>query len=153
MLKLIPLFTMTAAVGEIWLTRKMPVGTRQIYDLAGGTVEGERVNGRLLSNGGDYLLVDEAGVGHVDARLVIHTHDDAFIYMQYYGKVVLNEKTSQAFRSSGSTNFGDTHFVTQPRFEAGDPRYAWLNQVVAVAEGRVAPGRRIQYNVYSCESA
>jgi hypothetical protein len=37
--------------------------------------------------------------------------------------------------------------MIQPRFETGDPRYAWLNRVVAVAEGRVLPNA-VEYRVY-----
>ena len=45
------------------------------------------------------------------------------------------------------TDFGDTYFMTSPRFETGDPRYQWLNRIVAVAEGRVLPNA-VEYNVY-----
>jgi hypothetical protein len=37
--------------------------------------------------------------------------------------------------------------MTQPRFETGDSRYAWLNRVVAVAEGRVLPSA-VAYRVF-----
>ena len=37
--------------------------------------------------------------------------------------------------------------MTQPRFETGDPNYAWLNSVVAVAEGRALPSA-VEYRVY-----
>jgi hypothetical protein len=37
--------------------------------------------------------------------------------------------------------------MTQPRFETGDSRYAWLNSVVAVAEGRVLPNA-VEYRVF-----
>jgi len=37
--------------------------------------------------------------------------------------------------------------MTQPRFETGDPRYAWLNSTVAVSQGRVLPNA-VEYRVY-----
>ncbi len=43
--------------------------------------------------------------------------------------------------------YGDTYFMTQPRFETGDPRYQWINRIVAVAEGRVLPNA-VEYHVY-----
>jgi len=46
-----------------------------------------------------------------------------------------------------STDYVNQHFRTTPQFETGDPRYAWLNQSVFVAEGRVGPGR-VEYKVY-----
>jgi hypothetical protein len=42
---------------------------------------------------------------------------------------------------------GTLYFMTQPRFETGDPRYGWLNRVVAVAEGRLLPNA-VEYRVY-----
>jgi len=37
--------------------------------------------------------------------------------------------------------------MTAPRFETGDPRYAWLNAIIAVGEGRAGPGW-VEYRVY-----
>ncbi|WP_456629220.1 DUF3237 family protein [Bradyrhizobium sp. URHC0002] len=34
-----------------------------------------------------------------------------------------------------------------PRFETGDPRCAWLNQGLFVAEGRFGPGSMVKYKV------
>ena len=151
MIKLTPLATMTAYVDSVTTTGRMPVGVRQLYVVRDGTVTGERINGTVLAGGGDNLLVDPAGIGHVDARVTWKTDDGAIIYMQYFGRVMMNDAVSAAFKSGEGTQFGDCHFVTQPRFECGDPRYSWLNEVVAIAEGRVAEGRAIQYNIYSCE--
>lgn len=151
-MKLTPLATMTAYVDSVTTTGRMDTGVRQLYVVRDGTVSGERINGTILAGGGDNMLVDPGGLGHVDARVTWKTDDGAIIYVQYYGRVVMNEKTGEAFKTGGEIAFGDAHFVTQPRFECGDPRYAWLNSVVAIAEGRVAAGRAIQYQIYQCEA-
>ena len=52
-----------------------------------------------------------------------------------------------AIAKGEETDYGDTYFMTQPRFETGDPRYQWLNRIVAVAEGRVLPNA-VEYHVY-----
>lgn len=152
MIKLTPLASMTAQMDTISSTRRMPLGIRQNYIVSGGTVTG-RLNGRVLAGGGDYLLVDAGGLGHIDARLTLELEDGAFVYVQYLGRVVMTDQVAEAFKTGGETQFGDTYFVTQIRFEAGHERYQWLNSVVAVGEGRVAPGRCIQYNWSLCESA
>ena len=151
MIRLTPLARMTAYVDSIATTGRMAVGVRQLYVVRDGTVEGERINGRVLPGGGDNLLVDPEGMGHVDARVTWQTHDGAIIYVQYYGRVVMNEAMGDAFKTGGDTALGAAHFVTQPRFETGDPRYSWLNATVAIGEGRVAAGRAIQYNIYACD--
>lgn len=55
----------------------------------------------------------------------------------------------QALTTGQSTEFGEIKFITQHRLETGDPRYAWVNSAVCVAEGRLLPGPAVEYNV--CE--
>ena len=126
-------------------------GTRQIFEVTGGSFEGPQLNGKLLSCGGDWLLTDETGIGRLDVRATFLTDDGAHIYMQYYGVVELNEKAANALAEGGGTEYGDHYFVTQPRFETGDERYAWLNRTVAVAEGRLRPSA-VEYQVYACRT-
>ena len=51
-----------------------------------------------------------------------------------------------ALGAGEATQFGDSEFFTQPRFETGHPDYAWLNSVVAVGEGRMLPNA-VEYNI------
>ena len=102
------------------------------------------------AQGGDLAFLDDIdaeGVGRLDVRGTLETDDGAKIYVQYPGVLVMNEKVQAALAGGGETAFGDTYFMTQPRFETGDPNYAWLNSVVAVAEGRALPGA-VEYRVY-----
>ncbi len=46
--------------------------------------------------------------------------------------------------------YGDTYFVTQPRFEICDASYHWLNHMMAVAEGRCSSSW-VEYRVYALE--
>jgi hypothetical protein len=125
----------------------VPSGTRQIFDVTGGSFEGPRMKGRILPSGGDWLLIGNDGVGRLDVRATFETDDGALIYMQYYGVLVLNEAISASLAEGRATDYGDSYFMTQPRFETGDPGYAWLNSVVAVAEGRVLPSA-VEYRVF-----
>jgi hypothetical protein len=124
-----------------------PHGTRQIFDVVGGKAEGPRLSGKLLASGGDWLLVDHEGTGRLDVRGTLETDDGALIYIQYHGVIELNEKVVAALTRGEATDYGDTYYMTQPRFETGDERYAWLNRVVAVAEGRLLPNA-VEYRVY-----
>lgn len=125
----------------------VPSGSRQIYDVTGGSFEGPRLKGKLLASGGDWLLIGNDGVGRLDVRGTFETADGARVYVQYYGVVVINDKVAEALTEGGETQYGDTYFMTQPRFETGDPRYAWLNSVVAVSQGRVLPNA-VEFRVY-----
>jgi feruloyl esterase len=123
-----------------------PLGLRQIYDVAGGTFEGPRLRGTILPSGADWLLVGSDGIGRLDVRGTFVTDDGALIYMQYFG--VLDFAPVAAKLASGAEiDFGETYFMTAPRFETGDERYAWLNRIAAVGEGRGGTGW-VEYRVY-----
>ena len=142
-----PLVTYRATLKDPIAVGAGPQGTRMIYDVTGGEFEGPRLRGRILPSGADWLLIDSEGVGRLDVRGTFETDDGARIYIQYHGVVVMNDKVGTALAGRGETQFGDTYFMTQPRFETGDPRYSWLNRVVAVAEGRILPNA-VEYRVF-----
>ena len=124
-----------------------PFGTRIVFEVTGGSVEGPRLKGKVLTGGGDWLLVGPDGWGRLDVRGQMLTDDGAAIYISYHGLLEMNDKVQSATTGGDSTDYGDQYFRTAPRFETGDPRYSWLNQALFVAEGRVAPGR-VEYKVY-----
>jgi hypothetical protein len=123
-----------------------PFGTRQIFDVIGGTFEGPKLRGTFVPSGADWILVGPDGVGRLDVRGTMKTDDGAHIYVQYYGVIEI-AAAAQKVAAGGSTDFGEIYFMTAPRLETGDPRYAWLNRAVCVGEGRFGPGW-VEYRVY-----
>jgi Protein of unknown function (DUF3237) len=124
-----------------------PSGRRSIFNVIGGNFEGARLRGKILPGGADWLLVDADGVGRLDVRITLETEEGGLVYVQYFGVLVINAAIKSALERGGSSEYGDTYFMTQPRFETGDARYGWLNKLVAVAEGRVRPNA-VEYRVF-----
>lgn len=120
-----------------------PRGTRRIFPVTGGEFQGPKLNGKILPGGGDWLTVDSGGAGRLDVRVTFETGDGALIYLAYEGVLVFNE----AILGGQGADYGDTYFMTAPRFETGDDRYKWLNTAICVGEGKTAPGR-VSYRVY-----
>ena len=148
-MKLEPLMSMRVDLKAPVEVGAGPFGVRVIFDSIGGTFEGPRLRGTVEGSGGDWLLVDTQGVGRLDVRATLVTEDGAKIYLQYPGVLVMNEKVQTALIGGGTFDWGDTYFVTQPRFETGDERYQWLNRTMAVAEGRGGEGW-VEYRFYEC---
>ena len=119
-------------------------GTRAIFDVTGGTFEGPKLKGRILPSGGDWILFDDKGVGRLDVRATFEADDGALIYVQYFGIVMIDPEKAA---SGAESKFGDAYFMTQPRFETGAESYGWLNNIVAVGEGRSMPNA-VEYKVY-----
>jgi hypothetical protein len=124
-----------------------PYGTRLLFEATEGEVSGKRISGRLLSGGGDWILVGPDGWSRLDVRTQIQTHDDAFIFVSYYGVLEMNDAVQKAIQTGGETRYGDQYFRTNPRLETGDTRYTWVNQSVFVGQGRIYPGLGVQYRV------
>ena len=150
-MKLEYLMTYNAELKSAIAMGKGPYGTRSFGEVKGGRFEGPKLKGKLLTGGGDWVLVDDKGMGHLDVRANFETDDGAVIYGQYYGRLEFNEAVLAAFASKGDTDYGDSYFIVTPRFETGDERYAWLNDRVCVAEGRIKGGG-VEYRCYTVEN-
>jgi len=147
-MKLQPLMTLRATIGETMAVGNGGTGTRMVANVTGGEFEGERLRGSVQASGADWVVIGSDGYGRIDVRIVLSTDDGAYIYVAYRGLLEYNEAIDRAFTEGGSTDFGDAVLMTQLRFETGDERYAWLNHTLAVAEGRLHPGA-VEYRVYS----
>ena len=94
------------------------------------------MKGRILAGGGDWLLRGADGLSKLDVRKTFETDDGALIDVRYIGLYKFDDAVTQRISNGGESDFGDTLFKVQVLFETGDPRYAWLNETVAVGEGR-----------------
>ncbi len=146
------LFDWTSAFNAPVRVGKGPLGERIIADIKGGHFKGPRMSGKVLPSGADWALVGPDGNLRLDVRIVLETEDGAFIYVSYVARMVMNDKLrSVLFEQKGSIDFGETYWISQLQFETGDERYAWLNNVMAAGEGRLAPNS-VTYRVYVLEA-
>jgi len=145
-MKLVEEFTMSATLKPPVPVGAGPIGTRMVYEVSGGEIKGDRLRGKLLG-GGEWALIGPDGYLRVDVRLQAETHDGASLYVQYVGLLEMNEAVRSALASGQGTEYGQHAFFTNPRFETGDPRYAWLNTTFFVAEGHLLPGLGVEYRV------
>ena len=84
--------------------------------------------------GGDWVTRRADGTLKLDVRLVLTTDDGASIFMTYSGFAVPAADGTMTVRVA-------------PQFETGDERYAWLNNVQAVAHGTTG-ATNVTYDVY-----
>ena len=110
----------TSATEEIGST---PHGTLSIFPVIGGSFEGERLRGKVLAGGGDWVTADGNGTLTLDLRVTLETDDDALIHMTFTG---VRDDASNYFR-------------TVPRFETHASKYAFLNRLLAVGIGEIGP--------------
>jgi hypothetical protein len=125
-------------------TGKTPAGERRIIPIVGGKVSGPRLRGEILNAGADWQWVRADGTAELDARYAFRTHDGALVMIHNLGVRFTPPEVAAKLKPGESAPPEQLYFRTTPRFETGDPRYAWLNNVVAVCSGvRLASSVRI----------
>lgn len=121
-----------------------PYGVRKIVPVIGGTFVGERLNGRILPEGGhDWAMTRSDGTLVLDVRLVLETDDGALILMTYRGVRAGHPEVLARISRGEQVDPSEYYFRTVPFFETGSERYAWLNSIICVGFGdRVKAGPR-----------
>ncbi len=113
---------------------KTPAGLRRIAPVSGGTFSGERLNGTVLP-GADWVINRPDGVMVIDVRLTLKTDDGALIYLTYQGRLLAAPEAMARFGKGVLLERSEYSLAISARFECGDERYAWLNNVMAVGTG------------------
>jgi Protein of unknown function (DUF3237) len=110
----------TSATQDVGST---PQGTLTIFPVTGGSFEGERLRGRVLAGGGDWVTGLGNGTLTLELRITLETDDGGLIHMTF----------------TGVRDDANHYFRTVPRFETAAPKYAFLNRLLAVGIGEIRP--------------
>ena len=110
----------TSAIQEIGAA---PHGALLIFPVTGGSFEGERLRGKVLAGGGDWVTATAEGTYELDLRVTLETDDGAMIHMTF----------------AGVRDDANHYLRTLPRFETASPKYAFLNRLLAVGIGEIRP--------------
>jgi hypothetical protein len=111
-----PLMVLRLATSPIQEIGSTPEGTLTIFPVTGGSFDGERLRGKVLTGGGDWVTARINGMMTLDLRVTLETDDGSLIYMTF----------------TGIRDDANHYFRTVPRFETAAPRYAFLNRLLAV---------------------
>jgi hypothetical protein len=134
--------------GPLPPTQGSPRGARVYWEMAEATLEGPRIKAESAMPGMDWFAPGDDGFGRPDVRLQFKTEDAAIILLHYTGLVEMNALFTKASESGGETRFEDHYMRMSLTFDTGEPRYAWLNQNLFIAEGRLAGKELLEYRVY-----
>ena len=113
----------------------VPHGTRLTAPITDGHFEGPRLRGKVLPGGGDWTLLRGDGVLELDLRLTLETDDGALIHMTSFGVRHGPPEVLAALTRGERVDPSTYYFRTTPRFETANPKYAFLNRLLAVSSG------------------
>ncbi|MEZ5738871.1 MAG: DUF3237 domain-containing protein [Burkholderiaceae bacterium] len=112
-----------------------PGGRRRIIPIIGGRVTGERLQGTILNLGADWQTVYADSTAFLDTRYAMQTDDGAIIEIRNLGLRHGPPAVMAALARGESVDPASYSMRTHARFETGDPRYDWVNRVLAVGVG------------------
>jgi hypothetical protein len=125
-----------------------PSGLRINAYVSGGEVTGPRLRGRILPVGADWLTVREDGIGVLDVRATLETHDGALIYLEYGGVLDLGADGLQRMLSGNPP--ARAPIRAAPRMLTAHPDYLWLNRLQLVNIGEADfTAATVYYDVYA----
>ena len=118
-----PLMRLRLTTGPIQDIGPAPLGPLTIFPIVGGTFDGERLRGKVLPGGGDWVTAMPDGTFELNLRVTLETDDGALICMTF----------------TGVRDDANHYFRTLPRFETASPKYDFLNRLLAVGIGEILP--------------
>jgi len=84
-MELVPAFDFIITLASVKDLGDTPVGHRRIINILGGTVEGPKMQGKILQGGADWQYIRADGVTYLDARYTIETEDGGLIFVSNLG--------------------------------------------------------------------
>jgi hypothetical protein len=116
-------------------------GHRRVVPIAGGTVSGPRLQGRVLPVGADWQILRPEGTADLDARYTIQTDDGALIYVVNrgvrHGPADVLARLNQGERVDPASYY----FRSSANFETSAPQHAWLTRTILVGVGERYPDK------------
>jgi Protein of unknown function (DUF3237) len=119
-----PLMTLRLSTAAVQNIGAAPHGARLTFPITGGSFDGDRLRGKVLPGGDDWVVKRADGVLELDLRITLETEDGALIHMTFEG-----------IRDDGAP--GAPYFRTLPRFETADAKYSFLNRLLAIGTGEI----------------
>jgi uncharacterized protein DUF3237 len=114
-------------------------GRRRIIPIAGGSVEGPRLKGRVLPGGADWQIIRPDGTAELDARYTLEAADGALISVINRGLRHGPPDVVARLLAGEAVDPGSYYFRCTPSFETAAPAHQWLTRTVFIASGLRQP--------------
>jgi len=146
-MRIAPLFIFQIQVKPPSIIGATPGHDRRIGEISGGSFEGEKLRGRILSGGSDWQSLRADGATTLNVRLVMETDDGALIAMTYLGMRHGPKEVLDRIARGDKVSPTEYYMRATPYYETASEKYSWLNRIVSVAYGHRMAGGAI-YQVF-----
>lgn len=126
----------------------MPGGVRVNFTIIGGEFSGPKLRGAVHPVGADFFTLRPDGVGILDVRACLKTHDGALIDVAYQGVGDLGEGGYEKFLAGELPP--KLQLRTAPRMLCAHPDYLWVNRLQCMSIGYIDMQTvEVFYDVYA----
>jgi hypothetical protein len=130
-----PIIRIEADLEEPQLFGKTPYGERRVINIAGGTISGPRVSGKILPGGADWQIIRSDGVADIYAKYTFQIDGGGFVLVTSAGLRHGPPEVIAKLARGEAVDRSHYYFRTCVRFETADPGADWLNRVLTIAVG------------------
>ena len=133
-----PLFTLRIEVGTPQAFGTTPLGGKRFAPIVGGSFEGERLRGQVLS-GADWIRIRSDGLRQIDVRASLKTDDGCLIALRYEGYRIARPEILAKDAQGAESPASEYWYRVAAFFECEEKKYGWLNRTLAVGLGTRQP--------------
>src|SRR3954471_5064865 len=130
-----PIFSIRCEVANIIDLGPTTIGHRCVANLLEGSASGAKLSGRIVPGGTDWQIMAADGALDIHARYTIESDAGALIQLDSRG---LRNGSLDVMARLGRGEDVDPalyYFRTVMRFETAHPSAAWMNRILALANG------------------
>jgi len=142
-----PILVIRAELAGILKFGATPYGERRIINILGGTVDGPKLNGKILPGGADWQIVRADGVVDLRARYTVESDAGGHILVNSEGLRHGPPEIMAALARDETVDPTLYYFRAFMRFETADPAASWLNRILAIGRGS-RENRAVRIEVY-----
>jgi hypothetical protein len=146
-LRLAPLFRVSAEVGAVRSLGDAPGGERRVVPILGGTFSGEDLAGEIVPGGADWQWRRADGTLDIDAHYALRERGGAVIEVRSRGLRAGPPAVLERLARGDAVDPAEYYFRTVLRFTTGDARLDWLNRTIGIASA-ARHARRVELDVY-----
>jgi hypothetical protein len=114
-------------------------GRRYVPFESGSFTGRDGLTGKLLDGGVDWQLVRSDGVIEIDAHYALSTDQEEIIEVRSTGLRRVSTAVAARMARGDSVGADQYYFRTHIRLRTAAPRFAWMNDCLAVSTGRREP--------------
>ena len=101
-----------------------------IYNVPGGTILGDGFTASIIAPSADWARPVSSNVIGLDVRLSSHTESGHYLYLTYFGRVVINDEVAPKKASGAKIHGSEMYFTASPVAKTNDPQLAWMNDTI-----------------------